>query len=93
MTTNSKRPKWLLIVSLLAVFAVLAAACGDDDDDAAPPATTAAPEPAPEPDPEPEPAPDRNLSGWRGFGDSRWPLTWGFVSPGSVSAGICRGDI
>ena len=52
MTTKWKRPKWLLIVSLLAVFAVVAAACADDDDDAAPPATTAAPETAPEPDDE-----------------------------------------
>ena len=53
MTTKSKRPKWLLPVSLLAVFAVLGAACGDDGDDAAPTTTaaptTAAPEPAPEP--------------------------------------------
>ena len=37
--------------------------------------------------------PGRNLSGWRGFCDSRWPLTWGFVSPDIVAAGICRGDI
>ena len=22
---------------------------------------------------------DRSLAGWRGFGDGRWPLTWGFV--------------
>ncbi len=34
MKTKTKMPKWLLIVSLLAVFAVVAAACGDDDDDA-----------------------------------------------------------
>ena len=52
MTINRKRPKWLLIVSLLAVFAVAAAACADDADDAAPPATTAAPEAAPETDDE-----------------------------------------
>ncbi len=37
--------------------------------------------------------PDPSLAGWRGFGDSRRPLTWGFVSRGSASAGICRGDI
>ena len=52
MTINRKKPKWLLIVSLLAVFAVVAAACADDEDDAPPPATTAAPEAAPEPDDE-----------------------------------------
>ncbi|MCY4067845.1 MAG: substrate-binding domain-containing protein [Acidimicrobiaceae bacterium] len=33
MKTKAKKPRWMLIVSLLAVFAVLAAACGDDDDD------------------------------------------------------------
>ena len=57
MTTKTKKPKWLLFVSLLAVFAVVAAACADDADDAAPPATTAAPEPAPEPEPAPDPEP------------------------------------
>ena len=24
-------------------------------------------------------ASDRSLAGWRGFGDGRWPLMWGFV--------------
>ena len=61
-------PKWLLLVSSLAVFAVFAAACGDDDEAAPATTTTAAaepepaaepdPEPAPEPEPEPEPAPE-----------------------------------
>ena len=36
---------------------------------------------------------DRNLAGWRGFGDSRWLLTWGFVLWVGVLAGFCRGDI
>ncbi|MYH94639.1 MAG: substrate-binding domain-containing protein, partial [Acidimicrobiaceae bacterium] len=57
MTINRKKPKWLLIVSLLAVFAVVAAACADDEDEAAPPATTAAPDAAPEPTDEPAPEP------------------------------------
>ena len=37
-------------------------------------------------------ASDPSLAGWWEFGDGGWPLTWGFVSPDSVSAGICRGD-
>ena len=43
MTTKYKKPKWLLIASMLAVFAVFAASCGDDDDGASPATTTAAP--------------------------------------------------
>ena len=66
MTTNKKKARWLLLVSLLCVFAVFATACGDDDDDSSEPTpTTAAPDPepapttaAPDPEPAPEPAPE-----------------------------------
>ena len=59
-TTKNKMPKWLLLVSLLAVFAVFAASCGDDDETSSETTTTTAapdPEPAPEPEPEPDPEP------------------------------------
>ena len=56
-TTKNKMPRWLLLVSLLAVFAVFSAACGNDDGDSSSVLTTtpAAPDPAPEPEPAPEP--------------------------------------
>ena len=60
-TTKKKMPRWLLLVSLLAVFAVFSAACGDDDESSPEPTPTTAapdPEPAPEPEPDPEPAPE-----------------------------------
>ena len=61
-TTKNKIPKWLLLVSLLAVFAVFAASCGDDDETPSETTTTTTaapdPEPAPEPEPDPEPAPE-----------------------------------
>ncbi len=61
-TTKNKIPKWLLLVSLLAVFAVFAASCGDDDETSSETTTTTTaapdPEPAPEPEPDPEPAPE-----------------------------------
>ena len=60
-TTKKKMPKWLLLVSLLAVFAVFAASCGDDDETSSETTTTTAapdPEPTPEPEPDPEPAPE-----------------------------------
>ena len=54
-TTRQKMPKWLLLVSLLAVFAVFAASCGDDDSDSSATTTTTTAAPtttvAPEPDP------------------------------------------
>ncbi len=67
MTTKKKIPKWLLLVSLVAVFAVFAASCGDDDETTPETTTTTAapdPDPAPEsePEPDPEPAPEPPLT-------------------------------
>ena len=57
-TTKNKIPKWLLLVSLLAVFAVFAASCGDDDETSSETTTTTTAAPDPEPVPDPEPAPE-----------------------------------
>ncbi len=47
-TTKNKIPKWLLLVSLLAVFAVFAASCGDDDETSSETTTTTTAAPDPE---------------------------------------------